>query len=191
MKWGLLLLSMLLTRSSALSQVSSPDTLNASNGRFLNIAWGESQESARQKMLERSEVKFDKEVKLGQSGSTLVFGGGTLFGVDVRSFELSFVGNQFYSVRVTMAAAAGQRAVFDRLKGALIAAYGRPVNEVPASSDTLTAAAEGLLSAFWSFPAGGDIGNSIFLKSEGGDRLIVEFHDGRLLNEAWQRGEYR
>ncbi len=191
MKWGLLVLSSLLSLSSGLSRLMPPDTLNGNNGRFLNIAWGESQESARRKVLERSGVQFVKEVKLGQSGSTLVFGGGTLFGVDVRSFELSFVENQFYSVRVTMAAPAGQRAVFDRLKDALIAAYGRPANEVPAGADTQAAAAEGLLSAFWSFTAAGDIGNSIFLKSEGGDRLVVEFHDGKLLKEAWQRGEYR
>lgn len=193
MKLVLTLVSILFSFESSFSQSAGPDTLRPTSGSFLNIAWGEPAETARRKMLATPDVQFEKELKTGQAGTTLVFGGGKLLGVDARSIELEFTDNHFFSARATMAVGAGRQAtdVYGRMKAALISAYGRPVNEVPPGGAAQGASSEGLISALWSFPVEGEMSNSIYLKSEGADRVLVEFHNGRMLNEAWQRGDYR
>lgn len=191
MKSGSVIVLILLSLACTFAQGQASDTSKDSLPGFLDIRWGEPAASARGKMAKVEGTAFDERTSSRHGGNALVFSGGTFFGQHVSAFELYFADDQFHTARVVVARSSNDStagsavATYSDLKNAIAAHYGDPAmdNEVNSPS--------GAVSTLWSFAAQGEIANSIFMTLAQGQRVVVEFHNGKLLNEAWRKGTYR
>jgi hypothetical protein len=171
------------------------DTNKKSLNGFLDIKWGESKESAKQKYSKREGVKLDKKYS---NDKMLIFDGGKFGGEKIGFVKLIFFQNKFHTAIIYFEKPLESKTIekYRDIKEMLITKYGNPENDFEFFKDpyyneqygmetTIIKMGKGVFSSYWDFPSleNGEK-NTISLRIDEELDIKLTYQNGSLTSKA-------